>query len=124
MDNNYSNNQNDGMFSNNNADGYNNSAAYANGNNNAGAYNYQYAPQGGYEQEFEPPVTMGEWLVSMLLMLIPCVNIVLMFVWAFSSSEKKSKSNFFKASLIMTAIAIVLEFILVSVLMATFAAAF
>ena len=76
MDNNYGNNQNDGMFSNNNADG----AAYANVNNNAGAYNYQYAPQGGYEQEFEPPVTMGEWLVSMLLMLIPCVNIVLMFV--------------------------------------------
>ncbi|MCR5282965.1 MAG: hypothetical protein K6E18_06300 [Lachnospiraceae bacterium] len=49
----------------------------------------------------EEPVSMGEWLVSMLLMMIPCVNLVLVFVWAFSKTEKKSKSNFFKAQLII-----------------------
>ncbi len=57
------------------------------------------------------PVKMGEWLVSLLLMLIPCVNIVLMFVWAFSDKEKKSKSNFFKAFLIYNAIQVVLGII-------------
>ena len=39
----------------------------------------------------------------MLLMYIPLVNIVMMFVFAFSGS-KKSKKNFFKAMLIMVLI--------------------
>ena len=64
-------------------------------------------------QDWEEPVSMGEWLISMLLMMIPCVNIVLMFVWAFSSSVPKSKSNYFKAALIMGAISIVLSIIMV-----------
>lgn len=74
---------------------------------------YQYPAQGGYEQEMEIPVTMGEWLVSMLLMLIPCVNIVLMFVWAFSDKEKKSKSNFFKANLIFAGALLVIYILLI-----------
>lgn len=69
------------------------------------------------DQELEPPVTVGSWLISMLLMCIPCVNIVLMFVWAFSSSESKSKSNFFKAALIWYGIALVLT-IIMTILMA------
>lgn len=73
-------------------------------------------PQQGYvqpENTLEEPVTLGEWMVSFLLMLIPCVNLILMFVWAFSSSEKKSKSNFFKAALIWYGICIVLSVIFV-----------
>lgn len=69
---------------------------------------YQYAQQGGYEQELEAPVTLGEWVVAFLLLLIPCVGIVMVFVWAFSSTEKKSKSNFFKALLIMIGVLIAL----------------
>ncbi len=73
-------------------------------------------PQQGYvqpENNLEEPVTLGEWMVSFLLMLIPCVNLILMFVWAFSSSEKKSKSNFFKAALIWYGICIVFSIVLV-----------
>ncbi len=72
--------------------------------------------QPGYQQPentLEEPVTLGEWMVSFLLMLIPCVNIILMFVWAFSNSEKKSKSNFFKAALIWYGICLVLSIIMV-----------
>ncbi len=68
------------------------------------------------QTELEAPVSMGEWLVSFLLMMIPCVNIVMMFVWAFSKSEKKSKSNFFKVTLILAAISIVLWVILFATL--------
>ena len=71
--------------------------------------------QQGYQQPentLEEPVTLGEWMVSFLLMLIPCVNIILMFVWAFSNSEKKSKSNFFKAALIWYGICLVLSIIM------------
>ena len=73
---------------------------------------YQYQEP---ESDLEEPVSVGEWLVSMLLMLIPCVNIVLMFVWAFSSKEKKSKSNYFKAALIFAAIVLVLYIILIAI---------
>ena len=72
--------------------------------------------QPGYQQPentLEEPVTLGEWMVSFLLMLIPCVNIILMFVWAFSNSEKKSKSNFFKAALIWYGICMALSIIMV-----------
>ena len=77
--------------------------------------------QPGYQQQgyiqpenaLEEPVTLGEWMVSFLIMLIPCVNIILMFVWAFSNSEKKSKSNFFKAALIWYGICMALSIIMV-----------
>jgi heme/copper-type cytochrome/quinol oxidase subunit 2 len=73
---------------------------------------YQYQPQ---PSNLEEPMTLGEWLVTMLIMLIPCVNIIMAFVWAFSSKEKKSKSNYFKAYLIFIAIVIVLYIILIAV---------
>lgn len=52
----------------------------------------------------EEPVSVGEWLISMLLLMIPCVGLIMMFVWAFGGGEKKSKSNFFKAQLIFCAV--------------------
>ena len=61
----------------------------------------------------EEPVSVGEWIVSMLLMLVPCLNIIMMFVWAFGKSEKKSKSNFFKASLIYTGVILALYLIMI-----------
>ncbi len=80
---------------------------YGNQGYSYGQNGYRYQEQGGYEREMEIPVTLGEWLLSMVLMLIPCVNIVLMLVWAFGDKEKKSKSNFFKASLIFNGILMV-----------------
>ena len=64
-----------------------------------------------YQQPMEVPVTMGEWLLTIFLMLIPCVNIILLFVWAFSGSTAKSKSNWAKAQLIWVAISIILTII-------------
>jgi len=52
----------------------------------------------------EEPMSVGSWLITFLILLIPCANIVMVFVWAFSGSEKKSKSNYFKAVLIWAAI--------------------
>lgn len=52
----------------------------------------------------EEIISVKEWLGSLALLLIPFVNIILMFVWAFSTDIKKSKSNFFKAQLILTGI--------------------
>lgn len=59
----------------------------------------------------EEPVTKGEWAICFFLMMIPCVGFIMMFVWAFSKSEKKSKSNFFKVQLIFVAIILALYFL-------------
>lgn len=62
-------------------------------------YQQGYTPQ--YQQpQLEEPISMSEWLITMLIMMVPCVNIVMMFVWAFSKTERKSKANYFKAQLI------------------------
>ncbi len=57
-------------------------------------------------------VSFGEWFVTILLAAIPLVNIVLLFVWAFGSNTKKSKSNWAKASLVWAVIGIALYLII------------
>lgn len=79
---------------------YNGAQPYQNTYQNTYQNAYQNTYQNNGQMELEEPVKISEWVLAMVLMMIPCVNIVMMFVWAFSSTEKKSKSNFFKAYLI------------------------
>ena len=73
-------------------------------------------PQQAYQPQMngdlEEPVSFGEWMLTTLIMCIPCVNIVMMFVWAFGSGTKKSKSNYFKAALVWALIGIVFGFVM------------
>lgn len=86
---------------------------YSNGNYNNGYPPYYNMPVYQNDQmELEEPVKISEWVLSMVLMMIPCVNIIFMFVFAFSKSEKKSKSNFFKAYLIVFGVMFALLFVL------------
>lgn len=64
-------------------------------------------------------VTVGEWFITMLLMIIPLVNIILLFVWAFGSNTKMSKSNWAKSQLIWMAIGSIIS-ILFGILFFTF----
>lgn len=87
-----------------------------------------YQPQQSYQQppyqgdgNLEEPVTFADWMISMLIMWIPCVNIVMIFVWAFGSNTKKSKSNYFKAALVWAVIGIVLSVVMMVAFGAIFA---
>ncbi|MFI3176384.1 MAG: hypothetical protein R3Y67_02695 [Eubacteriales bacterium] len=64
----------------------------------------QVVNQSAEVPQLEEPVSMGEWMISLLIISIPCVGLIMMFVWAFNKSEKKSKSNYFKAALLYAAI--------------------
>ncbi|MDA3925504.1 MAG: hypothetical protein PF904_12470 [Kiritimatiellae bacterium] len=46
------------------------------------------------------PVSVGNWVMTMLLMCIPFINIILLFVWAFGSNTEVSKANWAKATLV------------------------
>ena len=75
-----------------------------------------YQPQQYQQGNQWPHMTMGNWIVTFLLMLIPIANIVLMFMWAFGNDVNPSKKSFFKASLIMAAISIALSILLGGIL--------
>ena len=53
-------------------------------------------------------VTLGDWIITLLVMMIPIVNFIMLFVWAFSSSTPQSKANWAKASLIFMLIGLLL----------------
>lgn len=85
---------------------------------------HQYYPN---NQNFDPnslPMTMKDWLITLLLLCIPIVNIVLAFVWAFGSNVNKSKKSFFQAYLILMAIGIgiyIIFAIIIAILAFTYA---
>lgn len=54
-------------------------------------------------------VTIGDWVITMIIMMIPLVNLIMLFVWAFGSGTSESKANWAKASLIFMLIGIILS---------------
>jgi succinate dehydrogenase/fumarate reductase cytochrome b subunit len=62
---------------------------------------------GGYpNQQVAPVISMKEWMLTILLLAIPLVNIIMLFVWAFGGGANPSKANYAKASLLWVLIAI------------------
>jgi len=61
-------------------------------------------------------VSLGEWIVTMLLMLIPIVNLVLLVIWGFGGNANESKANWAKATLVFIVISFVLSLIMGSAL--------
>ena len=56
-------------------------------------------------------VSMGDWIVTMILSSIPIVGIIMILVWAFGGGAKPSKKNYARAMIIMAIIGIVLGII-------------
>ncbi len=54
----------------------------------------------------DKPMTLGDWVVTLILTAIPIANIVLLFVWGFSSNTNTSKKNWARATLIFFAVGI------------------
>ncbi|HIQ93377.1 MAG TPA: hypothetical protein IAB24_09110 [Candidatus Copromonas avistercoris] len=75
--------------------------------------------QGNYYQNQHDPnkdvMGMGEWLITLIVLAIPCVNIIMYFVWAFGNGNENRK-NFCRAGLIMMAVGIVLTILLYSII--------
>ena len=71
--------------------------------------NQPYPQQPPVQQQYPgapqwPHMRLGEWIVAQLLMIIPIVNIVLMFMWAFGSNVNPSKKTYFQSALLFAAV--------------------
>lgn len=71
--------------------------------------------QGGTQVQQQPDthqvVSVMSWILYLIVMAIPLVNIVMLFVWAFGSGTNKNKSNLAKASLILAVVFIILSIV-------------
>ena len=57
------------------------------------------------------PISVGEWIITTIILAIPIVGFIMLFVWGFGSNTQPSKANWAKAALIMMGIGIVLSFL-------------
>ena len=53
-------------------------------------------------------LTVGDWMIILLLISIPVINIIMLFVWALSSDTNETKSNFAKAVLMWFVVIIII----------------
>lgn len=79
--------------------------------------NYNIGNNMGYNQEKyqnmdTSPMSMGDWLLTILAALIPCGGLILYIVWAFSSTGNVNRRNFCRAQLIIMAVVFVLYLII------------
>jgi hypothetical protein len=59
-------------------------------------------------QQQQTVLSTREWVITLLIRIIPVVGFVMLFIWAFGNNENQNKANWAKASLIMMAIGLVL----------------
>ena len=76
----------------------------------------QYQQQNQYQnQNFSPNpvkdqsvVSIGDWIVTLIIMILPLINLIMLFVWAFGGGTPESKSNWAKAMLLFYLIGFIL----------------
>ena len=76
----------------------------------------------GSQVKTSTEMTVMEWIITMLIMAIPIVNLVMLFIWGFGNPDPRR--NFARASLIWMAISIGLVIIIYIVIIVFFLAAF
>ena len=54
------------------------------------------------------PMSIGDWIITSIILAIPIVGFVMLFVWGFGGNTQPSKANWAKASLIMIGISVVI----------------
>ena len=67
--------------------------------------------RGNMENRTAPVMSLGDWIITFIILAIPLVNIIMLFVWGFSSSTNPNKANFAKATLIVYLVCAVLFFL-------------
>ena len=83
------------------------------------------------QQPAMPPIERGDtsvmstkdWVVTYLILMIPCVGFIMSIVWAFSSDGNLNRRNYCRAYLIVTAIITVIVIILYALIFAAMFAA-
>ena len=63
------------------------------------------------------PISVGEWMVNILVTYVPLVNLIMLIVWATSSDTPQSKKNWAIAKLIWVALLILFYGVIVALIL-------
>lgn len=64
------------------------------------------------EVQMAPVMRVRDWLLLFLLLIIPFVNLILMFYWAFSSSGNPNRRSYCRAFLVVFGILIIAQIVM------------
>lgn len=67
-----------------------------------------------FENQNQKPLSVKEWLITLLIIAIPVVGLVMLFVYAFGNNSNVNRQNWAKAQLII--VAIVLGFVVLGLI--------
>ena len=63
-----------------------------------------YPPPYGATAHDTSPMSTKDWILTLIVMFLPCINIIMMFVWAFSGSGNLNRRNYCRAYLLIMAV--------------------
>lgn len=65
-------------------------------------FDYNSGNQANQQQVMDTsPLSMGDWILTVLASFIPCAGIILYFFWAFNKNGNVNRRNFCRAQLII-----------------------
>ena len=65
-------------------------------------FDYNSGNQANQQQVMDTsPLSMGDWILTILASFIPCAGIILYFFWAFNKNGNVNRRNFCRAQLII-----------------------
>jgi hypothetical protein len=70
------------------------------------------------------PLSLGQWLLTILAAWIPCAGIIIYIVWAFSGNGNVNRRNYCRASLIVAGVILLIYIIFVVIFGAAMISAF
>ena len=77
-----------------------------------------------YQDSRSQIMTVGDWIITLLITAIPIVGLVMLFVWAFGDNQNQNKANWAKANLIWMLIMFVFVIIVYAIIFAVFGSQF
>ncbi len=71
-------------------------------------------PQAGTQNinDINRPLSIGDWIITLIVLTIPFVNLIFLLYWSLSSSSNVNRKNFCLAYIILAAIFIALAIVL------------
>lgn len=97
---------------------------YQQNNYNQGNFNYNNGNNMGYNGSYNmnndpvmdtSPMSMGDWVLTILALMIPCAGIIIYFVWAFGKKGNVNRRNYCRAYLIIYGVILVIYLIIMLV---------
>jgi amino acid transporter len=68
-------------------------------------------------EEFKkPPVTLGDWIISVIVTKIPLIGFIMLIVWAVDKNTESNKANWAKAELIVKLIGFLIVILFIAII--------